>query len=99
MAAGTNTQSHMKLIGDTDTAGDINSAYWVPNERNRREGIFQVEITAAATVLLLGRKGTEFPWETLDTFTASGLKAVALMPHMSISWTGNTGTINAGLVD
>lgn len=97
--AGTNDQTLFKLIGEDTASGNIDSAYWAPKQHNRREGIFQVDISVAATVTLKGRKSSEFDWITLDTFTASGAKAVALMPHMSVTWSGNTGLVNAGLVD
>lgn len=63
---------------------------------NGTEGTFQVKISAACTVTLQGSNdGTNYV--TVDTFTATGAKIVALFQFMRTVTAGNTGTVDAWL--
>ena len=97
--AGTNDRTQFQLIEEDTGTGSLGTQYWTPKQHNRREGVFQVWISAAATVQLLGRKNSSFNWAVLGSFTESGAVEVSLMPQMSIQWTGNTDLFSAGIVD
>lgn len=54
------------------------------------EGIVQVTMTSG-TVVLEGAMLPAGPWVTIDTFTASGGKIVAIFPEMRVNLTTGVG--------
>lgn len=68
------------------------------HRRERSEGIVQVVISAAATVVIQGSNdGTN--WTTIDTFTASGGKIIAIFAQTRAVISGNTGTVTVTLAE
>lgn len=63
----------------------------------RERGVYRIAhilITASAIVLVQGRLSARLPWHTIETFTSSDAKSVALFTHMRVVVTGNTGTVH-----
>lgn len=70
----------------------------IQNFNDHEYGIFQVDISGTATVVLEGRISPQMTWATIDTYTASGAGRISLFPHMRARVSAYTsGTIRAEL--
>ena len=65
--------------------------------QERPTGLFQVAISATATVLLQGRLNASLAWVTLATYTADALVEVVLAPQMRVNISANSGDVDAQL--
>lgn len=63
-----------------------------------KTGVFQINISNTATVALEGRFNSNHDWEVINTYTASTVENVTIMPEMRVNVTSYTsGTIYADL--
>lgn len=62
-----------------------------PSLTKFREGVFQIVVNGGSgTVAIQGRLAETAPWETIQSFTATGMVTVALMPFMRATVTATT---------
>lgn len=85
----------MSLLPPTTDAEVTTEFFHITDKRRGTYRIVQVAITASALLSIQGRLTSVMPWHTIETFTESGAKSVALFTHMRLVVTGNTGTASA----
>lgn len=85
----------MSFLPETTDAAVTTEFFHINDTRRGTYRIVQVAVSASAMVQIQGRLKAQMPWHTIETFTESGAKSVALFTHMRLVLTGNTGTVSA----
>ena len=85
----------MRLIENATTSVVTGEVVQIP--RQYRRDTFSpvyVNISANATVTIEGTSDRNLPFAPLDTFTASGMKALVTPSFIRVTVTGNTGVVD-----
>lgn len=61
------------------------------------EGVVQVDMSSTGSVTIEGRLRSDLDWQEIASFSAAGLKVIAITPEMRANIASNAGTIDIWL--